>query len=311
MTIPIWLLIAGGVKSWLVAPPVGTGGTVSARYCYSVFLRHRILAARHGLAGTPRTVVELGPGDSLGIGLMALLTGSESFVAVDAVRHASPAENVRVLGELIAMLRDRAPIPGDGDCAEVRPLLDDLSFPAQILDPAAIERALASDRIEAIRGNLEAEADGGIVRYLAPFGELRIVGNGSVDWVFSQAVLEHVDDLESAYGECFRCLRPGGLMTHQVDFRSHETAPEWNGHWKYPGWLWRLMRGARPWFLNRVPHSRHRQLQEAAGFRILGDSPQRLEGGISRAQLARDFGALSDDDLGTAGAFFVSMRPAS
>jgi hypothetical protein len=64
-----------------------TGGTVSARYCYSVWLRHLCMLHRHGLPTQFETVVELGPGDSLGVGLAALLTGAERYIALDALRY--------------------------------------------------------------------------------------------------------------------------------------------------------------------------------------------------------------------------------
>ena len=46
-----------------------TGGTDSARYCYSVWLRHLVLGTRSAaVKSIPRVVAELGPGDSIGIG---------------------------------------------------------------------------------------------------------------------------------------------------------------------------------------------------------------------------------------------------
>ena len=104
MTTPVWRHILRGIKSIFVTPPLGTGGTVSAQYCYSVYLRHLVIADQHGLANDPRTVVELGPGDSIGIGLMALLTGAEQYYAVDQVRHASSATNLLVFDELAKLL---------------------------------------------------------------------------------------------------------------------------------------------------------------------------------------------------------------
>ena len=52
----------------------GTGGTSSARYCYSVWLRHLSLLKENGMHNIPETIAEIGPGDSLGIGLNALIT---------------------------------------------------------------------------------------------------------------------------------------------------------------------------------------------------------------------------------------------
>ena len=66
-----------------------TGGTSSARYCYSVWLRHLIRAGETGLSTQPKVVAELGPGDSLGIGLAALVSGSSLYYALDIVPYAA------------------------------------------------------------------------------------------------------------------------------------------------------------------------------------------------------------------------------
>lgn len=308
MSIPVWRLVLGGIRSLVVTPPVGTGGTVSARYCYSVFFRHRIIAARHGLMKTPSRVVELGPGDSLGIGLMALLTGSNYYVAIDAVRHASPHTNLAVFDALVCLLKNRTPIPFDNECAEIRPELDSYEFPGEIFNETLLERALAPDRLQEIRKLLTENSPSDVIQYLAPFGEMSGIPSESVDWIFSQAVMEHVDEPQETYHQCLRCLKPGGIMAHQIDFRSHETAPEWNGHWKYPQWLWNTMRGKRPWFVNRLTYSDHRHMQVKAGFQILSDERQILAEGIARKQLARKFQSITDMDLSTAGALFVSAK---
>src|SRR5262245_22309033 len=83
----------------------GTGGSVSAEYCYSVWLRHLVTAAECGLNSDPKTVAELGPGDSLGVGLAALLSGAERYYALDVVEHANAAHNIVVLDALVELFR--------------------------------------------------------------------------------------------------------------------------------------------------------------------------------------------------------------
>lgn len=310
MTTPVWRHILRGIKSIFVTPPLGTGGTVSAQYCYSVYLRHLVVADQHDLAIDPRTVVELGPGDSIGIGLMALLTGAEQYYAVDQVRHASSATNLLVFDELAKLLSAQAPIPSGGEFAEILPGLDAYSFPSKILNENRLAQALAPDRLNRIRNALAGNLTTGPIRYLAPMGRMHEIPGNSVDLIVSQAVLEHVDQLEETYTECFRCLRTGGFMSHQIDLRCHDTAPEWNGHWKYADLTWRLMRGGRPWFINRQPCSTHISWVNQIGFNIRAEIKQSVSLGITRRQLASRFKALSEGDLTTAGVLILASKTA-
>jgi glycosyltransferase involved in cell wall biosynthesis/SAM-dependent methyltransferase len=263
------------------------------------------------MTDTPNSVVELGPGDSLGIGLMAILTGSERYIAIDAVRHASPGTNLAVFNELVNLLKSRAPIPVDNECAAIRPELNDYNFPHALFDDASLALSLAPARLEKLKQLLLSAGEGGAIQYFAPFGGMSTIKPESIDWIFSQAVLEHLDNLNETYQHCYRVLKPKGVMTHQIDYQCHETAPEWNGHWKYPRWLWALMRGRRPWFVNRLPHSSHLQMQQQAGFDVCVEMLQAQASGITRSQLAKEFKFLSDQDMNIAGAFFVSMKPPS
>src|ERR1700733_12713362 len=86
----------------------GGGGTKSARYCYSVWMRHLVATFESGLWNNPRSVAELGPGDSLGGGLAALVSGVEKYDAFDVVKHAQVKQNEATLEEIIALFRQRA-----------------------------------------------------------------------------------------------------------------------------------------------------------------------------------------------------------
>src|SRR5215813_2064256 len=74
------------VRRKLAQRSLGTGGGAqSARYCYSVWLRHLLHASANRLNVDPVHVAELGPGLSLGIGLAAILSGVERYYAFDVV----------------------------------------------------------------------------------------------------------------------------------------------------------------------------------------------------------------------------------
>ena len=97
-----------------------TGGTDSARYCYSVFLRHLVSIHAAGVPMRLRVVAELGPGDFLGVGLAALIAGAERYVACDIRPFASRARDVRIFDELVAMFAARMPIASELEISGVR-----------------------------------------------------------------------------------------------------------------------------------------------------------------------------------------------
>jgi len=129
----------------------GSGGTVSARYCYSVWLRHLIMAQQGGCSTTPEVVAELGPGDSLGIGMAALLTGATKYYAFDVVAYANTERNLQVFDELVALFQAREPIPSEIEFPHVKPYLQRYDFPHAILSSERLDRALAPGRVDALR----------------------------------------------------------------------------------------------------------------------------------------------------------------
>lgn len=290
----------------------GTGGSDSARYCYSVWMRHLIRTFTYRGSPFAGTVVELGPGDSVGTGLAALLSGARRYIAIDVVQYADVVRNHAVLDELVELFRRRAPVPASDEFPLIRPGLDDYAFPETMLDAEAVGANFVGDRIAVIAGALRGDPTAANkelpVRYIDPVAAADLISAGSVDWVFSQAVLEHVDDPTGVYRSCHDWLSPGGLMSHQIDFESHGTSREWNGHWAYPDLVWRLLRGRRPYLLNRLPCGCHLEALADAGFEILAVDrarrPSRLYGG----QLAKRFRGMNDDDLTTVSAFVVARK---
>ncbi len=292
-----------------------TRGTDSARYCYSVWLRHLVMAHEAGLlrdgAPVPGVVAELGPGDSLGIGVAALLSGASRYVALDLVAYADAARNVAVLDELAKLFAARAPIPDASEFPNVKPFLPSYEFPRRLLSDAHLARSLAPDRVDAIRRALaHTGAPAGMVAYRAPWFDAGVVERDSVDMLYSQAVLEHVDDLETAYAAMASWVKPGGFVSHEIAFSSHQLTPEWNGHWAIPERVWKLIRGKRPYLLNREPASTHVRLLARSGLQIVDEVRVQVKSDIARDQLAHRFQSMSDEDLTTQAMFVQAAKPA-
>ncbi len=292
----------------------GSGGSVSARYCYSVWLRHLVSAHRAGLPVNPRVVAELGPGESLGIGLAALLTGAEEYRAFDVMRYASTEHNVTVFEELIDLVRRRERIPDDDELPRVQPRLESYDFPQEILTGERCERALDAPRLDEIRRAVRAPGtstkDGRVlIGYSVPWDDPSIIEERSVDMMISQAVLEHVDDIRKTHQALFRWLRPGGFASHEIAFNCHGTAKEWNGHWAYSDLWWKIIRGQRPYLINREPLSRHVEEAERAGFQTRTLTRNTDTSGISRQELVAKFQFVTDEDLITKQAFWQVVRP--
>lgn len=309
-----WLSLAYGASTFLPCIPNnlawrGTGGTDSARYCYSVWMRHLVKAASHGMAVPPRTVAEIGPGDSIGIGLAALLTGVSSYLALDVVKYADLSRSGTIVDELADMLANRVPIPDETEFPGIKPPLASYDFPHSLLSDEALDAALDPIRVAAIKqcllGMNDAES---FVKYIAPWDSEDMVDEESVDLIYSQAVMEHVDNLSITYHAISKWLKPKAFCSHQIDFKSHNLTPAWDGHRAFSDIKWKIMRGNRPYLINREPCSTHMDMLIANGFELLEAVRFPKPPETSRKQLALRFERLSEADRETSGVFLVARK---
>jgi len=290
----------------------GAGDTSNARYCYSVWLRHLVKVSEAAPNFVhPKVVAELGPGNSIGVGLAALLSGADEYSAFDVVAHANVKRNERVFEELLSLFAARADIPDDAELPEVRPLLSSYAFPRHLLTEAHLDRALAPSRIARIRESIRNHGrEDSMIRYRTRWFDETAIERDSVDMLFSQAVLEHVDDLPGTYRAMALWVKSGGMLSHAIDFRCHSTANDWNGHWGYSDFIWKLIRGKRSYLLNRAAYSGHLQLLRDNGFELVHRQVDVAESGLTREHLAPRFRQLSDEDLTTTTAVIQALKRA-
>jgi len=281
-----------------------TGGSHSPRYCYSVWLRHLVLLDKYGFRVSGTSIGELGPGDSIGIGVAALLSGAAQYVGLDIVPFSATANLQRILDDVVGLYARREPIPGNDEFPLVRPRLDSYDFPKSLVDSTGLH-----GRAAMVRDALDAGLNGSqLVKYRAPWTSPDDLARASLDLILSQAVLEHVDDLDNTYQAMSMWAKPGAYASHVIDFSAHQLGPCWNGHWAYSDWQWALVRGRREFLLNREPLSTHLRCARKAGFEILAVETSGSDEGLHRRDLASRFQTLSDEDARTRGAVLMLRK---
>jgi SAM-dependent methyltransferase len=221
---------------------------------------------------TPRAVLELGPGNSVGRALCAAAHGAERSWLIDAEDHAT--QSMAHYREVAERLRQhRTP------CVDLH----------AIEDRAAM--------LDAVHATFARDGLAGLER----------VPDASVDLLFSDAVLEHLPlaQFDRFLDEMRRVLAPGGVASHGVEYHDHlggglehlRFAPSF---WERPS-----VAGAG-FYTNRLLHSRMIEAARRTGFTVETIWELRwLEPRITRRNLHDAFVDASDDDLSICAAGLV------
>jgi SAM-dependent methyltransferase len=143
------------------------------------------------------------------------------------------------------------------------------------------------------------------------------VEDESVDFLWSNAVLEHVQNPESLLLECNRVLRRGAVMLHVVDLRDHfhldpraaEGLSVW-GDWldflRFGDPIWRLM-GAP---VNRLRWPQWQRLLLDTGFAIEKQQLGRLalHPSFARHKILEEYRSIPEEDLTVAAAYVLARK---
>lgn len=251
------------------------GGMENPDWAYDTFTRH-VTAARFGSNLGGLGVLELGPGDSLATALIAHALGASATWLVDVGPFAS--RDPAVYRALVGRLAERGHPVGD---------LEGL------------------DSLDALLAACNA-------RYLTGgFDSLRAVPDASVDFLFSNAVLQAVrrSEVLDTLKETRRVLRPGGVCSHSVGI--WDLAGDALNHLRFPPEVWETDWVYRSGFYtNRFRFSELLDLFRQAGFRAdVTEVNQWDRLPTPRSRMHPSFRGFTDADL-LVYSFNVTLRPA-
>jgi peptidoglycan/xylan/chitin deacetylase (PgdA/CDA1 family) len=129
------------------------------------------------------------------------------------------------------------------------------------------------------------------------------------DLVMSQATMFVVPDPAATYRRLASWLKPGGVMSHTLNFSSHGMTPDWNGHWTITPPIWRAKQGRHSYYYTQVSHSEHIRFIEESGCSIVLDRPEIADScGLTRQDLARPFRHFTDADLSIKRAVVIARK---
>jgi len=186
----------------------------------------------NGLAGC--TILELGPGDSIATGLIAHAYGVGRTYLID-------------VGSFV---------------------YQDIQTYHKILD-AWKERGISCDNLEKCH-SFEDLCNKSNTLYLTDgIKSLKTIPTGSVDFVFSNAVLEHVRHSEfmMTMAELRRVLKPAGVGSHLVDLKDHLGGALNNLRFSERIWESSLF-ASSGFYTNRIRFGEMLQYFKKSGFRV-------------------------------------------
>lgn len=277
-----------------------------SEYCYDVWMKY----FKHWIKlnnKVPDVVVEIGSGNSLGVGLAALLSGASKFYALEKTQFWNNSTNLRVFDELVELFKQRR-VSKDymEDGGEMKD--KSMSFPGHMLNEDFLDTCLSEDRLSQIREELEHphNVNNKFVRSIIPWDSADVIENNTVDYIVSHTVLQHLDDLSYGYNTMSKWLKKGGCMSHTIDLRSLNRTKLWNGHWTLSKLEWKIVTGGVS-LINREPLSTHMQLLEANDFEIKFQKSVLSANTLSVENLADDFKHLNQEDLTTSGLYYFAQ----
>lgn len=149
----------------------------------------------------PNTLAELGPGDSSGVGLAAMLSGVNNYYALDVMEYANTDSDVKISEGIVALFKMRAVRPAKG-WRDYDTYLDKHLFPSHILTDDVLTTSLSDERVALTRNalvNPKSQEKGTSIKYIVPWLDESVIQKESVDVILSHSTLEHVVDLKSTY----------------------------------------------------------------------------------------------------------------
>ena len=251
-----------GYDQWRQVGLFRHGKMDQVNYVQNVFEWH-VQNAGFGECLQGKTLLELGPGDSIATAIIAACYDARAIM-IDSGDYA--LRDVSIYKSFALTLKERGLDVPELSSAETR-----------------------EDILQICKASYLCDG-------LSSFEE---IADKSIDLIFSQAVLEHIPRglFMATMQESHRVLKSDGVASHFVDLKDHLGGGLNN--LRFSAYVWEsdifINSG---FYTNRIRFSEMISMFQYAGFRIESVNLNRWElNPIRKKNLSKDFEAISDDDL--------------
>jgi hypothetical protein len=249
-------------RDWRAIGVFRHGSMLDAEYAQKVFLRHYNRAKSY--LPPDFVILEVGPGDSLSTSVIAAAYGATKVYLIDVGSFAS--RRIEAYNQLRQALARRLPSA------------------ASLRSWRTVSEMLDATHTTYLVSGLES---------------LKSIPDRSVDFVFSQAVLEHItlSEFVETVDELYRLQKPGGIASHRIDLQDH-LAHSLNSL-RFPHSLWESKRfAASGFYTNRLRAGQIVEIFTTAGYHVLDEQEDKWPAlPLNRAKLHCDYTRFSDDEL--------------
>jgi predicted SAM-dependent methyltransferase len=270
INIPWWVKITSkiilsrlpfGYRIWQRLGLFRHGDMDEVSYILGVFNKHVSRSGYKDLKG--KTILELGPGDSIGTALIAASHGAKSILVDAGIFAVQDVQVYKKLAEDLIVAGLKPP-----DISDANTVTDIL----KICDSLYLTQGLSS---------------------------LHSLKTSSVDFVFSQAVLEHIrkNEFIETVKEMRRILVSHGCASHRVDLKDHLQNSLNNLRFSESIWESSIFADSG-FYTNRIRYSQMLGLFKDAGFNVNVFKIDRWDKlPINRKHLNISYANLADEEL--------------
>lgn len=240
-----------------------------ALFCYTLWMKILNFLKKNNYPVQFESIAEIGTGGSLGLGICALLTGTAKYTALEIENNNNPKKNLQLFEEILTLFQANTKVPSSQLFTQINIKVDDFEYYNQIIDQTELNKLMSSDRIDEIKESISSSSSK-LIEYNYSWEHAPHV-QSCFNFVFSRAVMEHVNSPEIVYKNISKVLESGGIMLHDIEFHSHGITKTWYGHNDLNDKIWKIIRGNRNYSINRLNYSEHCNLIKDNRFQIIDE----------------------------------------